>query len=157
MACIACFLATPSLPSEIYGSTMGSFNGSDLTNRKFFHCLKTVLHLRVFSRRDRVARTRTSCTCILYGMHAERWHAVRNACQKTACCMECMLKDGMLYRMQAKGLHSVQNAKFYCAEGVKLNSPLMVDLLWKFQGQYIINDLTKNYEKFTTCRPHIYL
>ena len=49
-------------------------------------------------------------------------HTVRNACRKTACCMECMLKD-------AKGLHSVQNAKFYCAEGVKLNSPLMVDLL----------------------------
>ena len=81
-----------------------------------------MLYKRAFSRRDRAARTRTSCTCILYGMHAERWHAVRNACRKTACCTECMLKD-------AKGLHSVQNAKFYCAEGVKLNSPLMVDLL----------------------------
>ena len=67
-------------------------------------------------------RSGTSCTCILYGMHAERWHAVWNACRKMACCTECMLKD-------AKGLHSVQNAKFYCAEGVKLNSPLMVDLL----------------------------
>ena len=83
---------------------------------------KQVRAWRVFSRRDRVTRSRTSCTCILYGMHAERWHAVQNACRKTACCTECMLKD-------AKGLHSVQNAKFYCAEGVKLNSPLMVDLL----------------------------
>ena len=39
--------------------------------------------------------------------------------------MERMPKDGMLYRIQAKELHSVQNAKFYYAEGVKLNSPLM--------------------------------
>ena len=36
-----------------------------------------------------------------------------------AYCMECMPKDDILYRMQAKGLHSVQNAKFYCAEGSK--------------------------------------
>ena len=29
-------------------------------------------------------------------------HTVRNACQNMACCMECMLKDGMLYGMHAE-------------------------------------------------------
>ena len=34
-------------------------------------------------------------------------HTVWNACQKTACYTECMLKDGKLYGMHAERWHAV--------------------------------------------------